>query len=203
MKTRIVLAFAAVYLIWGSTFLAIRYAVETVPPFFMMGIRSLIAGLVLYLWSVKQGEKIHREQFPPLVILGVLFFVLGHGLLAWAQETVASGIAAVLIASDPVWIGLIESITIKGAKLTKKQIVGLMLGLGGVALLFLPTSGEHALQMDTFGALMIVLSAISWSVGAVYSRVANLPKSSALAADSSWSPAGVIVCGCRMAWRVP
>jgi drug/metabolite transporter (DMT)-like permease len=191
---KIALAFAAVYLIWGSTYLAIRYAVETIPPFFMMGIRSLLAGLFLYLWSVKKGGKVHRDEFRALIILGILFFVLGHGLLSWAQKTVASGLAAVLIASDPLWIGLIESLTIKDVKLSKKQIIGIILGFGGVALLFLPTSGENNLQMDTVGAGMILLSAIFWAVGAVYSRVAKLPKSSTLAAGLELVIGGVLLC---------
>jgi drug/metabolite transporter (DMT)-like permease len=193
-RIKIVLAFLAIYLIWGSTFLAIRFAVETFPPFFMMGIRSLLAGLVLYLWSVKKGERVHREEIRPLIIIGLLFFVLGHGLLSWAQTTVASGIAAVLFASDPLWIGLIESISIKNVKLSKKQIIGLILGFGGVALLFLPTSGRNELQMDTLGVVMILLSAIFWSIGAVYSRVAKLPKSSTLTAGLELLIGGVILC---------
>jgi drug/metabolite transporter (DMT)-like permease len=193
-RTKVLMAFAAVYVIWGSTYLAIRYAVETIPPFLMMGVRSLIAGGALYLWSMKKGERVHRWELPALVILGILFFLLGHGLLAWAQKTVASGIAAVLIASDPLWIGLIESFTIKDFRLSRKQIVGLILGFVGVGLLFFPASDSDVLQMNPFGAFIILLSAISWSVGAVYSRIAGLPKSSVLSAGLELIIGGFFLC---------
>ena len=199
-KTKVLMAFATVYVIWGSTYLAIRYAVETIPPFFMMGIRSLIAGSVLYLWSVKKGEHIHRAEFPALVILGVLFFLLGHGLLAWAQKTVASGIAAVLIASDPLWIALIEPFMMKDVRLGKKQIAGLILGFAGVGFLFLPASNTQTLQINPFGAFIILSSAITWSVGAVYSRMAKLPKSSVLSAGLELIIGGIMLC--IVAWVI-
>ncbi len=177
-KGRVLAAYAAVFVIWGSTYLAIRYAIETIPPFLMMGVRSILAGSILLFWSRKSGTRVAREQWVPLVIVAVLFFVLGHGLLAWAQKSVASGLAAVLIASDPLWIALIESFVIKQFRLTSRQIVGLIIGFAGIVLLFLP---GRAIRMDTMGAAMILLSAISWSIGAVYSRVANIPKVATLA----------------------
>jgi drug/metabolite transporter (DMT)-like permease len=194
-RTKVILAFATVYVIWGSTYLAIRYAVETIPPFFMMGVRSLIAGSILYLWSIKKGDRVRRQELPSLIILGILFFLFGHGLLAWAQKIVASGIAAVLIASDPLWIALIESFMMKDVRLGKKQIMGLIFGFAGVGVLFLPASAADGLQMNSFGAFVILLSAIAWSVGAVYSRAATLPKSSALAAGLELIIGGLLLCG--------
>ena len=197
MKTsrmKLLLAFAAVYVIWGSTYLAIRYAIETIPPFLMMGIRSLIAGSALYLWSYKKGERVRKGQLLPLLLLGILFFLLGHGLLAWAQRIVASGIAAILSVSDPLWIGLLESFTIKEFRLNRKQIAGLFLGFAGVGLLFFPTSGAMTLQINPFGAFIILMSAISWSVGAVYSRVAKLPKSAFLSAGLELIIGGILLC---------
>lgn len=176
-KTSVLLAFAAVYVIWGSTYLAIRYAIETIPPFLMMGVRSILAGSVLFFWSRTSGTTITRQQWLPLTIVAVLFFVLGHGLLAWAQKSVASGLAAVLIASDPLWIALIESFVIKDFRLSSRQIIGLIIGFGGIVLLFLP---GQTIRMNTIGATMILFSAISWSIGAVYSRIANLPKDATL-----------------------
>jgi drug/metabolite transporter (DMT)-like permease len=198
--TKVLLAFAAVYVIWGSTYLAIRYAIETIPPFLMMGIRSLIAGSALYVWSFKKGERVRRDQIFPLLILGILFFLLGHGLLAWAQKTVASGIAAVLSISDPLWIGVIESFTIKEFRLNRKQIAGLILGFVGVGLLFFPTSDTKNLQINPFGALIILMSAVSWSVGAVYSRVAKLPKSAVLSAGLELIIGGILLC--IVAWMI-
>lgn len=192
-RAKVFCAFAAVYVIWGSTYLAIRYAVETIPPFLMMGVRSVIAGLVLYALSYRKGDRVERDQFGSLLIIGILFFLLGHGLLSWAQKTVASGLAAVLIASDPLWIALIESFAIKRFRLSKKQIVGLIAGFIGVALLFLPSKSD-ALEMDLLGALAILSSAIFWSIGAVYSRVARLPKSSILASGIELIIGGIFLC---------
>jgi drug/metabolite transporter (DMT)-like permease len=192
-RARVVCAFAAVYVIWGSTYLAIRYAIETIPPFLMMGVRSVIAGLVLYAWSHRKGERVERDQFAPLLMIGILFFLLGHGLLSWAQTTVASGLAAVLIASDPLWIALIESFAIQGFQLSKKQIVGLIAGFIGIGLLFLPSKSD-ALEMDPVGAVAILFSAIFWSIGAVYSRVAKIPKSSILASGVELIIGGILLC---------
>ena len=192
-RTKIVCAFGAVYLIWGSTYLAIRYAIETIPPFLMMGVRSIIAGAILYAWSHAEGERIQRDELRPVIIIGILFFLLGHGLLSWAQKTVASGLAAVIIASDPLWIAVIESFTIKGFRLSKKQIVGAIAGFAGVGLLFLPSKSE-TLAMDSVGAFVILLSAIAWSIGAVYSRVAKLPKSSILASGLELIIGGILLC---------
>jgi drug/metabolite transporter (DMT)-like permease len=178
-KTRVLAAFAAVYVIWGSTYLAIHYAIETIPPFLMMGVRSILAGGILLFWSRKSGTKVARDEWLPLVIVAILFFVLGHGLLAWAQKSVASGLAAVLIASDPLWIALIESSVIKEFRLSGRQIIGLIIGFAGIVLLFVPA---QSIRIDTMGATMILLSAISWSVGAVYSRIAKLPKAATLSA---------------------
>ena len=192
-RAKVVCAFAAVYVIWGSTYLAIRYAIETIPPFLMMGARSIIAGLILYAWGHSKGERVRRDEIRPLIIIGILFFLLGHGLLSWAQKTVASGLAAVLIASDPLWIALIESFTIKSFRLSKRQVVGLIAGFAGVGALFLPTSSA-GLDMDPAGAFVIVVSAIAWSIGAVYSRVAKLPKSSILASGAELMIGGVLLC---------
>lgn len=192
-RAKIFCAFATVYVIWGSTFLAIRYAIETIPPFLMMGIRSIIAGLILYAWSHSKGQRVQRDEIRSLVIIGILFFLLGHGLLSWAQKTVASGLAAVLIATDPLWIAVIESFAVKGFRLSTKQIVGLIAGFGGVGLLFLPSKSE-ALEMDLVGAFVILLSAFTWSIGAVYSRVAKLPKSSILASGVELIIGGIFLC---------
>src|SRR5262249_3898303 len=137
--------------------------------------------------------RVERDQLRPLLIIGVLFFLLGHGLLSWAQKTVASGLAAVLIASDPLWIALVETFAIKNFRLSTKQIVGLIAGFGGVGLLFLPSKSD-ALEMDPVGAVAILLSAMFWSFGAVYSRVAKIPKSSILASGVELIIGGILLC---------
>ena len=177
------LAYGAIYIIWGSTYLGIKYALQTIPPFFMMGIRSLSAGAILYLWSRSRGDDpVKREHWPALIIIGTLFFLIGHGLLGWAQQKVPSGLAALLVASEPLWIVTIESFVLRDARVRLKGIAGLILGFAGVVLLITSWKGLGTPQGGEAGALLILLGALSWSIGAVYSRVALLPRSPALAA---------------------
>ena len=141
-----------------------------------------MAGAILYFWSHRERQQLTAQHWKSLAIIAVLFFVFGHGLLAWAQKRVASGLAAVLIASDPLWIAAIEFFTVKTFRLKPFQTLGLLIGFGGIILLFLPTGSGSSKQMDTIGAGVILLSAVCWSIGAVYSRVANLPQSAKLSA---------------------
>jgi len=180
---KLVAAFAAIYFIWGSTYLAIKYAVEAIPPFLMMGTRSLAAGLILYFWSRGRGEeKIKRENIIPIIIIGILFFLVGHGMLAWGQQRIASGSAALLVASEPLWIAVIEAFMVKGHRATSGTVIGLICGFVGISLLFAPWQklGNH--HVDSLSAFAILIGTLSWSIGAVYSRVAKLPKSPALSA---------------------
>jgi drug/metabolite transporter (DMT)-like permease len=182
-KLKTLLAFGAIYIIWGSTYLGIRYAIEAIPPFLMMGTRSLTAGLILYFWSRLKGNgKLKRENLPPLFIIGTLFFLVGHGLLAWAQQHIPSGLAAVLVASEPLWVVAIESFFIRDARVRLLGIAGLILGFGGIVYLIVSTKGISSEGGDLIGSFAIVGGAFSWSIGAVYARVARLPKSAMLSA---------------------
>jgi len=108
-QSKLLLAFAAIYLIWGSTYLAIRYAVETLPPMFMMGTRHSIAGGILYFWARLRGAEVPTGRHgKEAVIAGGLLFLFGHGSLAWAQQHVASGLAALLIATEPLWVVVLD-----------------------------------------------------------------------------------------------
>jgi len=182
-RAKTIFAFIAIYVIWGSTYLAIRYAIESVPPLLMMGARSFIAGLILFFWSRLRGNgRIEKEHWRALVIIGASFFLVAHGLLAWAEVRVLSGLAAVLVASEPLWIVTIESFFLKDARVTKKGIFGLILGFGAIVFLIASTEGISSSKGDTIASLAIVFGAISWSGGAVYSRVAKLPESPLLSA---------------------
>ncbi|HVO75655.1 MAG TPA: EamA family transporter [Ignavibacteriaceae bacterium] len=183
IKLKTFFAFGAVYIIWGSTYLAIRYAVETIPPFFMMGSRSLLAGLVLYSLSrFKEKSGIKRENLLPLFIIGTLFFLVAHGLLAWSQQYVPSGLAAVLVASEPLWILLLEFVFIRDTRVKLKGIIGLILGFIAIAFLILSLNKVSFNNTNFTGSLTIILCTLSWGTGAVYSRVAKIPKSAALSA---------------------
>jgi len=183
LDSKVLLAFFAIYFIWGSTYLAIKYAVETIPPFLMMGTRSIVAGTILFLWSRFRGdENVRKEQWPSLFIIGALFFLVGHGALAWAQQKVPSGLAALLVASEPLWIALIESSAIRNFKIGFGGVVGLVLGFVGMLVLIMPSHSLGLEQTDAVGTAAILIGTLSWSSGAVYLRMAKLPKSSTLTA---------------------
>jgi drug/metabolite transporter (DMT)-like permease len=183
LDSKALLAFFAIYFIWGSTYLAIKYAVETIPPFLMMGTRSIAAGMFLFFWSRWRGEvNVRKEHLPSLIIIGALFFLVGHGALAWAQQKVPSGLAALLVASEPLWIALIESSAIHNFRIGSGGVIGLVLGFIGMVVLIAPSQALGSEQVDIMGTAAILIGTLSWSSGAVYIRVAKLPKSSILTA---------------------
>ena len=192
-------ALAAIYVIWGSTYLAIKYALESFPPFLMMGARSLAAGLILYLWSRSRGEeRARKEHVVPIVVIGVLFFLVGHGLLAWAQQKVPSGLAALLVASEPLWIAVIEAFLIRDDKATSRTIFGLILGFAGLSLLFAPGDKLGSQHLDSLSVFAVLLGTISWSLGAVYSRMAKLPRSPILSAGLELIVGGFLLVACGL-----
>ena len=193
-KTKTLLAFGAIYIIWGSTYLATRYAIETIPPLMMIGIRSLTAGIILYSLSrFKSKEKIKRENIFPLFTLGAMFFLIGHGLLAWAQQYVPSGMAAVLVTPEPLWIMGIEWFFLKDIRVKLRGILGLFLGFGGVVYLIASTTNGTTSNNDFLGSALIVISTLSWGGGAVYSRVATLPKSPILSSGMELIFGGALI----------
>src|SRR5260370_5291126 len=130
------LAFATIYLVWGSTFLAIRVGVREVPPFLLAAMRFLVAGLVLYCWMIARGERSPSgRQWMSAFLLAVLIFVLDYGLLFWAEQRVPSGIAAVMMATIPVFMAMSEIIFLRTQRLTLRLALALLIGIGGVAVL--------------------------------------------------------------------
>ena len=168
----VALAFLAIYVIWGSTYLAIRYAIETIPPLFTAGLRHLIAGSVLLVWGLSQGKRPTLAQWRASLIVGFLFFLVGHGTLHWAEQTVPSGVAALLIATEPIFVALLIAVTATKRLPDKKIIVGLILGLAGVAVLIKPVPGHP--HGSVIGTLAVLLGSFSWSAGIVYSRRSHL-----------------------------
>lgn len=170
-------AFVAIYFVWGTTYLAIKYAIETIPPFLMMGLRSLTAGLVLYAWGRLRGDtNVTRKELPSVILIGVLFFLIGHGVLAWAQKTVPSGVAALLVASEPIIIALFEPLFTREGKVGKRTIIGMLIGVSGIIVLVMP-KGFDFKNANLLGSFGILIAASSWASGAIYSRVAKLPSS--------------------------
>jgi drug/metabolite transporter (DMT)-like permease len=182
-RLKIWIALITVYLVWGSTYLGIRYAVETIPPFLMAGSRFLLAGLSLYAWRRLAGDPAPtRGQWLRASIIGLLMLLGGNGLLSLAEQHVASGIAALIIGSVPLWMTTIEALRPGGARPNALGILGLVIGFGGIALLVAPSllSG-NPLESQPLGILMLLGASLFWSLGSIYSRTAKLPDSTLLA----------------------
>ena len=169
------LAFVVIYVVWGSTYLAIRYAVETIPPLLVVVIRQGLAGSAIFGWVWVRGYRPTWREWRASLVLGLLYFAIGHGTLHWAETVVPSGLAALLIATEPIWIAIMSAMLLHEERLTGKTIAGLLLGIVGVALLMRAESGPgHARLM--FGCIVVVLGAMSWACGVIYSRNPSLPK---------------------------
>uniref|UniRef100_Q02AY6 EamA domain-containing protein n=1 Tax=Solibacter usitatus (strain Ellin6076) TaxID=234267 RepID=Q02AY6_SOLUE len=165
----LLLAFAAIYFVWGSTFLAIRFAVETLPPLITMGTRHLMAGGLLFLWLRFRGEPLPEPRlWRPALFSGAFCFLGCHGLLAWAEKTVPSGLAALLSATLPVWMILLARMLGQGSELTLKVMGGITLGFLGVAVLVPFHSGAR--DGIPWTSLAIIVCEIFWAIGAIFSR---------------------------------
>lgn len=172
----LLLAFASIYIIWGSTYLAIRYAIETIPPLLTAAVRHLTAGSLLLLWAVARGYRPTRREWYSSAVLGFMFFFIGHGTLHWAEQVVPSGLAALLIATEPMWIALL-SLFIGSEKtaMNLANIGGLVLGFIGVGLL--TSDGSIASSRTSLlASIAILLSTLVWCLGMFYSKKAPLPK---------------------------
>ena len=187
------LAFACIYFVWGSTYLGIRYAVETIPPLFAAGFRHLIAGGLLFGWCWWRGLRPVRQQWFASIVLAVLFFLIGHGTLHWAQQTLPSGMAAFLIATEPIFVAIIFTATGR-ARITPSLLIGLLLGLLGVALII--GADFRTGRSDMLSSFAVLIGSASWSIGIVYSRSASLhPDSRMAAAMSLLAGAGMLLLG--------
>jgi len=182
MRSKTWPALIALYIVWGSTYLAIRFAVETIPPFAMAGIRFLISGAMLYTWRRLAGDAAPTlRQWRSAVIIGVLLLLGGNGLVSWAEQHVASGIAALMVGSIPLWMVLIEALRSGGARPDWKIVLGLAIGFGGIALLVTSSTGiTNKDGLDIVGVIVLLMAALIWSFGSVYARDADMPKSSLL-----------------------
>ncbi len=182
MKTKVWAALLAIYIIWGSTYLAIRFAVETIPPFFMAGTRFLVSGLILYAWRRLAGDPAPTwRQWRSAIIVGLLLLLGGNGVLSWAEKQVASGVAALIIASIPLWVAMIDAVRPNGTKPDWKLVLGLLIGFGGIILLVTSSGAQSAQEgMSLFGLLALLLASFLWSLGSIEGRDADMPKSSLL-----------------------
>ncbi len=190
----LLLAFAAIYLIWGSTYLAIRFAVETIPPFLMLAARFGVAGLLLYAWLRLRG----RPRPPPRewagsTVVGGLLLVGGTGAVAWAEQWIPSGLAALLVAIVPVWMVLLDWLRPGGRRPGPAVIAGLLLGLAGVVLLVGPVDLSGGDVMQLAGAGVVVLGTISWATGSVHGARVPVPRAPRMAAALQMCTGGALL----------
>ncbi len=191
---KVLLAFAIIYFVWGSTFLAIRVGVREVPPFLLAAMRFLVAGIVLYGWMRARGTASPTaREWGASSLLAVLIFVLDYGLLFWAERRVPSGIAAVMMATIPVFMALAEIVFLRTQRLTLRLGLALLVGMAGVAVLVGHTMSLGEAPVDTAGACALLVAAISWSVAASLSRKLPLPAAKAMSSGAQMLAGGVLL----------
>jgi drug/metabolite transporter (DMT)-like permease len=193
-RWKILLAFAVIYFVWGSTFLAIRVGVREVPPFLLAGIRFFAAGIILYIWMRASGTASPtRREWASASVLAVLIFVLDYGLLFWAERRVPSGIAAVMMATIPAFMALAEILILRTQKLTLRLGFALLVGLAGVAVLVSRSVSFGDAPIDTSGAIALVVAAIGWSLASALTRKLPLPESKVMSSGSQMLAGGVLL----------
>ncbi len=189
-----VLAFGIVYFVWGSTFLAIRVGVREVPPFVLAAMRFLLAGFFLLMWARARGVAWpSRRQWASATLLAAMIFMLDYGLLFWAEQKVPSGIAAVMLATIPVFMTLSEIIFLRTQKLSARLAGALLFGLAGVAVLVSHSLSLGEQPIDRAGAIALVVAAISWSVAASLTRELPLPDSKPMSSAAQMFSGGVLL----------
>jgi len=187
-------AFAIIYFVWGSTFLAIRVGVREVPPFLLAAIRFLIAGLILYIWMIAKGERSPTaRQWRSVSVLAVLLFGIDYGLLFWAEQRVPSGVAAVMMAIIPVFMALSEIIFLRTQKLTVRLAAALIIGLAGVAILMSGSLILGGQRIDSLGAAALIVASMSWSIGSALTRKLSLPSSRVMGSGAQMLAGGIFL----------
>ncbi|MDR3674957.1 MAG: EamA family transporter [Acidobacteriota bacterium] len=193
-RVMIVLAFGTIYIVWGGTYLAIKFAVQTIPPFGMAGARFVLAGALLYAFLRLRGTAPPlRKHWLSASAVGAVLLVGGNSSLVWAEQRVPSGLAATILAMIPLWMVLLDGLRKGGPKLTVRVACGLVIGLAGVGLLVGPARLWGSSRVDVLGAAVLMFSAFCWAVGSLCSRGANLPSSPFLAAAMEMLAGGTIL----------
>jgi drug/metabolite transporter (DMT)-like permease len=188
------LAFAIIYFVWGSTFLAIRVGVHEVPPFLLAAMRFLVAGLVLYGWMIAHGERSPSvRQWMSVCLLAALIFVFDYGLLFWAEQRVPSGIAAVMMALIPAFMALSEIVFLRTQRLTVRLATALLIGIAGVAVLMSRSLNLGGAPIDRLGAVALIVASMNWSVASALTRKLPLPPSKVMSSGAQMLAGGVFL----------
>jgi drug/metabolite transporter (DMT)-like permease len=193
-RAEIMAAFASIYVIWGSTYLAISYAIRTIPPFLMGGARFLVSGALLYAWARTRGaNRPTRLHWRNAVIAGGFLLLGGNGAVMWAEQVVPSGLTALLVSILPFWLVIIEWVRPPRKRPTAAVLVGLILGFIGIVVLVGPGNvGGHG-DVSPVGALVLILGSLSWAIGSFWSRDAELPDSGILTTGMEMLGGGVLL----------
>lgn len=188
-------AFAAVYVIWGSTYLAIRIAIETIPPFAMAGARFVLAGALLYGWQRWRGAPAPQPvHWRSALIIGALLLLGGNGGVTWAEQEIPSGLAALIIATVPIWVVVFGALRPGSPRPNRRTLAGVLLGLAGIALLVGPSNlAASGGEIRTISYVVLLLSPVSWAAGSLYSRNAHLPRSQLQATGMEMLLGGVLL----------
>ena len=191
---KVLLAFAIIYFVWGSTYLAIRIGVREVPPFLLAGIRFLLAGIALYGWMRAKGTQSPTiREWGASSILAILIFVLDYGLVFWAEQRVASGIAAVMMATIPLFTAISEIVILRSQRLSARLTLALLVGIGGIAVLVSRTLTVRETAIDPAGAIALIVAAMSWSVASALARKLPTPTSKAMSSAAQMLAGGVML----------
>jgi drug/metabolite transporter (DMT)-like permease len=189
---KILLAFAIIYFVWGSTFLSIRVGVREVPPFLLAGLRFVLAGVILYGWMRLKGvPHPSRREWAGICLQGTLIFLVDYGCLFWAEQRVPSGIAAVVLATIAVFITLLEITILRTQRLTVRLGLALLAGICGVAVLMNRSFSLGEAPVDRAGTLALLVAAFSWSVATILTRKLVLPASKPMSAAAQMLAGGV------------
>ncbi len=196
-RWKILLAFAIIYFVWGSTFFAIRVGVSEFPPFLFCAMRFLAAGLLVFLWAVTHRERRPTaRQWLSAFLLAFLIFVVDYGLLFWAEQRVPSGIAAVILATIPGFMALSEILILRTQRLTIRLVLALLSGIAGVAVLVTPSQllgNLGGAAIDKTDAIALVIAAISWSIASALSRKLPLPSSKVMSSGAQMLAGGIML----------
>ena len=172
VRWQVLVAFAVVYVVWGSTYLGIRYAIESIPPLLMAGTRFLLAGMILFAVRLRQtAERPQLVHWRSALVLGFLLVLCGNGGVTWAEQRITSGMAALLITSEPLWIVVLNGLRPRGRRPSVRELLGVLVGFGGVALLLAPqltTRAGGAGGTLLWSSLLVIGSALAWAVGSLY-----------------------------------
>ncbi|HOI82073.1 MAG TPA: EamA family transporter [Synergistales bacterium] len=202
MTAPVAAALVSVYFFWGTTYLAMKFAIETLPPFIMLGLRFTTAGAIMFVWEwIRLRPRISWGQWRGMAMVGALMLLGGTGGVAWSEQVVPSNIAAIVVATVPLWIAIIRWVYLRHDRPARITIIGLVTGFGGIIMLVASTSGPSSAEGHITGLVVLGFATFLWASGSLYSRVADQPDSPALAISMQMLTGGLMNLVVGIAWN--